>query len=328
MKEEDIRPAQLKEKVIELFEQDAADLLKYKAQFVEVDCPACATKNDELYFEKKGYEFKKCSACRSLYISPRPTTDLLGKYYSTSRASKFWQEEIFPSSKEARIKSIYIPRADRIEEAVKKYKMNRDLMVEVGAGSGFFAQEVAKRNLFKRIIIVEPGPIDIDSGGSIELINDVVENADIAGEADIVVNFELIEHVFSPFDFLSSIFKLMKSNSFLMMTTPNIEGFESLTLWERSTNIAGPDHINYFNTDSIKVLLERVGFERIDVSTTGELDVDIVRNDHLKGHIDLSSQRFLHYMLIEKGEEHAQEFQNFLQEKNLSSNMFAVAYKE
>ena len=64
---------------------------------------------------------------------------------------------------------------------------------------------------------------------------------------------------------------------------PNLEGLELLTIYDKSINLAGPDHLNYFNTESIKALLKRVGFKFIEISTTGKLDADIVRNRHLEG---------------------------------------------
>lgn len=328
MKENDIRPSELKDKTRRLFEKEASKLLCSEKKFVEVDCPACAAKNKKLYFSKDGYKFKKCSSCRSVYISPRPTAELLKDYYSNSEASKFWQAHIFKKSKEARVEKIYKPRADIILEYAKRYGITTGILLEVGAGSGFFGMEMAARSVFKKIILVEPGPIEMDNSESLIIINDVIENVGLDEKPDVVVSFELIEHLFSPYELLKKVYKLMAPNSFIMLTTPNIEGFELMSAWEASTNLAGPDHLNYFNTDSIKALYERVGFKPVAVDTPGELDADIIRNMHMEGHIDISSQRFLHYMLIEKPDKYIDSFQGFLQRMKLSSHMLAVAKKD
>ncbi len=327
LKENEIRPAELRKKSCELFEQDARELLAFGDKFVEINCPACGTDNNSVYFVKNGYKFKKCQTCRSLYISPRPTVELLENYYTNSRASKFWQEKVFKVSKEARIEKIHKPRVDMVLEYVKKYNIDTDLLLEVGAGSGFFGLELNKRKIFKKIVLVEPAPIEFEQNESIVLINDVVENVKLKEKPNVVVSFELIEHIFSPYEFLKSVYELMPENSFIILTTPNIEGFELLTIGEKSSNIGGPSHLNYFNTTSINILLQKVGFKPVLVDTPGELDADIVINKHLEGGLDISNQPFLNHILIENADKHLERFQKFLQESKLSSHMLVVARK-
>ena len=328
MKENEIRPAKLRKKLEELFEEDTGNFLSlHSKNFVESECPACGLDNKEINFEKKGYFFKKCKACRTFYISPRPRESLLKTYYSSSKASKFWQDHMFPQSREARIKNIYRPRTDLVLDIVNKYGIGKDLLIDIGAGSGFFGQEVAKRNIFKKVILVEPGPIKIKNSNTIEVINDSFENIDTKLYPDVVTNFELIEHLLSPLCFLKRIYSLMKDDSYFILTTPNMEGFELLTVFDKSINVAGPDHLNYFNMESVKLLLERAGFRNIDLSTPGELDCDIVRNKSKEGILDLENNRFLRYLLIENPDKFIKPFQEFLKKNKLSSSMLITAKK-
>lgn len=331
MKENDIRPAGLRKKGEKLFKLDARELLdKSRKFFVEVDCPACSRYNARTEFNKDGYAFKKCSKCRTLYISPRPTPAILKNYYSTSRVSKFWQKEMFPASRKMRCEKIHRPRVKIIRELLAKYKFGTKLLVDVGAGSGDFGLELAKRGIFKKIILVEPGHLKIEkyaSNTTIEVMNDIIENVKLNTKPDIITNFELIEHLFSPAVFLKNVYNLLDKGSFFMFTTPNLEGFELLTIYNKSLNVAGPDHLNYFNVESIRMLLKRVGFKVIEVATIGELDADIVRNGHLEDVIDISNQSFLYHMLIKKPKLYMKPFQLFLQENNLSSNMLIIAQK-
>lgn len=327
MKEEDIRPVDLRKKCELLFEEDAKRLLLRRSEFVEMPCPACERDNKKTSFYKNGYTFKRCGDCRTYYISPRPRPELLKQYYTTSKASRFWQERMFPSSKEARVKNIYAPRADMILDVVRRHKIGNELLVDVGAGSGFFGEEIAARNVFKKTVLVEPGPIKIKNSDKLSIINDSFENINLDLKPDIVTNFELIEHLFSPVDFLTKIRSLMRDGSYFVFTTPNIEGFELATIFDKSVNVAGPNHLNYFNIDSIRILLERMGFKSIEVSTPGELDCDIVQTRHKEGVIDLKRAPFMHYMLIENGNKFVKPFQEFLKRNKLSSNMLISAKK-
>ncbi|MFH1868829.1 MAG: class I SAM-dependent methyltransferase [Candidatus Omnitrophota bacterium] len=327
MKEESIRPKELKRKGRRLLEHDARQLLRFKSRFVGVSCPACGKRRNGIFFVRKGYVFKKCSFCESLYISPRPTPDILAYYYTNSKASKFWQTHIFPQARTARVEKIYKPRVNMILNQVKRCRIKTDVLLDIGAGSGFFGLEIARRKVFKKIILIEPGPMEIKNHGLVRVIKDSIENVSLNEKPDVVTSFEVIEHIFSPVTFLRKIYNLMGKKSFLLFTVPNFKGFEVMTVFDKTTNIAGPNHLNYFNTYSIKVLLERINFKEIEVTTPGELDADIVRNNHIEGVIDLSDQPFLHYILIEKPATYLRKFQEFLKDNKLSSHMLIKAKK-
>jgi len=326
MTEKDIRPADLQKECERLSRLDAGELLKFSDAFEEVSCPACGTENEALCFEKAGYHFKKCTRCRTVYISPRPPPEQLKTFYATSKGAKFWQEKMFAQTRQARIENIFKPRVDMVLAHVEKHGIAKDTIVDVGAGSGFFGQEMAARKVFGKIILVEPGPLEFDHAGPIEVIHDIVENVELDSAPGVITSFELIEHLFSPREFVAKIYELLGDNSLFMFTTPNFEGFEMQTLYTASPNIVGPSHLNYFNTDSIQILLKSAGFKDILVSTPGKLDTDIVKNAHLEGRIDLSSQPFLHHLLIEQPARYAEAFQQFLQVAGLSSHMMVMAH--
>lgn len=327
MKENDIRPAALRAECKKLFENEARNLLQHSTSFKEVPCPACLSKQSEQFLKKQGYIYRKCLDCRTVYISPRPTPEILKKYYTDNEAAHFWQTHIFPVSKEARISGIYEPRIDMIQSLIKKHNISTNLCIDVGAGSGIFGQQLDKRKIFKKIVLVEPGPIRLEKGRTIEIINDTIENVKLTQKADFITNFELIEHLFSPEDFVKKIYDLLETNGFFLLSTPNIEGFELLTLYDKSPNIAGPDHLTLFNADSVKILLTRLGFKDIQVWTPGKLDCDIVRNKYLEKEIDFSEKGFLHYLFHDKPDLYLASFQEYLQNQNLSSHMMILARK-
>ncbi|MDP3920129.1 MAG: class I SAM-dependent methyltransferase [Candidatus Omnitrophota bacterium] len=327
MKEVDIRPAHLADECQKLFEKESRSMLQSERDFVEVSCPACSSVSGALDFTKGGYQFKKCAECRTVYVSPRPTAEMLGEYYRNNAAAHFWQTHIFPQTEKARLQGIHRPRIDLVLNEADKNGAGGEVFVEVGAGSGIFGRELAKRNRFKKVVLIEPGPMNLESSGVIEVINSSIEEVNVDLKADMAVNFELIEHLFSPDDFLSNISRSLNPGGLFLFTTPNMEGLELLTLYEKSPGLVAPNHLNNFNRDSIRTLVERNGFEVVSVSTPGELDCDIVRNKHLEGVIDLSTQPFLKHVLIDRPEDCLGAFQQFLKESGLSSHMMVVVRK-
>ena len=104
------------------------------------------------------------------------------------------------------------------------------------------------------------------------------------------------------------------------------EGFEVETLNTISDTI-DHEHLNYFNPNSISLLLNSCGFKTLEVFTPGVLDAELVRKKVLNGEFSLSQNSFLQTVLIDEWDKSSDSFQKFLINNSLSSNMWAVAKK-
>jgi len=328
MKEEDIRPNYLIRENAKLHFQDVSQLLKNKEEFEEISCPACESSSYQIVFEKNSFTFVKCRKCETMFINPRPTLDMLVNFYKTSKSIKHWNKKIFPASESFRRKEIFTPRAKKVLNYVKKYNISTKILLDVGAGFGTFCEEVKKLAAFNRVIALEPSPDLAETCRSkgLETIEKPIEEVDLKG-IDVITNFELIEHLYRPKDFLLHCRELLSTRGILITTTPNIKGFDLLLLGKLSDNIGGPNHLNYFHPESLKKLLEQCGFKVVHIETPGKLDAEIVRNKVLKGEFNISTHPFLKLILIEQWDILGNKFQQFLTENLLSSHLWIVAKK-
>ena len=97
-----------------------------------------------------------------------------------------------------------------------------------------------------------------------------------------------------------------------------ISGFDLQTLWEDSENLYPPDRLNVFSVAGLKKLFERHGFECLEFSTPGILDVEIVAKA-LRKKPKCELPRFIKYILQSKNDNIKRAFQEFLQANLLSS---------
>jgi hypothetical protein len=81
-------------------------------------------------------------------------------------------------------------------------------------------------------------------------------------------------------------------------------------------------HLNFFNPKSISILLKKVGFEVLEVTTSGKLDIDIMNNNK-----DKIKDRFWKYFLGYSTEEEKENMQKCLS-KNLLSSHIMIIYKK
>src|SRR3989344_2756537 len=278
MKEEEIRPKKLMDKQKEMYMKDITNLLKRKKEFVNVNCPACESDNYEKSLEKYNLTYVICKECGTMFVNPRPTLKILNEYYTNSKNYKYWNEVIFPTSENIRRMKIFKPRAERIAEICKHYKIKTNIIVDVGAGFGTFCEEINKMKIFNKAIAVEPIPYLAETcrKKKLEVIEKQIEKVKFDYNIDVVTSFETIEHLYSPKDFLLGCKKILSENGFIIITCPNIQGFDIFTLKELSDSI-DTEHLNYFNPNSLSKLLSKCGFEVIETSTPGKLDAELVR---------------------------------------------------
>ena len=326
--ENDIRPKDYLEGQKIAVAQDIGRLLTQRDKFVYVSCPACGSNDSSKKYEKYFLDIHSCSKCETLYTNPRPTSEVLDWFYKGSVNYDYWNKYIFPASETARRQKIFVPRVDKVLEFCEKYNVNTDSLLEIGCAFGTFCVEMQSRNRFNRIVGVEPTPslAETSRQKGIEVIEDVIENIIFKEDErfDVVVNFEVIEHIFSPKDLIAQSKKLLKKNGLFIVTCPNGKGFDFQVLGEKCNSL-DHEHLNYFNPDSLKILLESCGFEVLESITPGRLDAELVRNKVLEGQFNLDNQPFLKQVLIDEWERRGADFQNFISNSNLSSNLWVIA---
>lgn len=330
LSEEEIRPDELMEGQAERFARDVARMAAQKHAFVEVGCPACGQKSWHKVYEKNHMDYVVCDECETMFVNPRPSPAILEDHYKTSENYAYWNNYIFPASEQARREKIFVPRAERLADICKRHHVPTRTLLEVGAGFGIFCEEIARLGLFQRVIGVEPTP-DLAAtcrGKGIETLEKPIEHVELpAGSVDVVASFEVIEHLFSPGEFVARCGQLLAPGGLLILTCPNVKGFDISVLGPLSKSV-DIEHLNYFHPMSLARLVGQHGFEVIEVATPGKLDAELVRKKALSGEFDLSNRPFLKLLLLDMWESTGDSFQQFLAENGLSSHMWLIAKKK
>ena len=324
LRETALRPKELMDEQVRRYAADVAWLLERRDRFVPVPCPVCGASEHELAWRKYDLDYLDCSGCHTVYMSPRPAPDLLTEFYASSTNYEYWNEVIFPASEDARREKLFKPRAERVAEIVERHGTRTGTIVDVGAGFGTFCEEITRLGVFDRVIALEPEPhlAETCRAKGLEVINSPVEDAEL-GEVDVVTSFEVIEHLFSPRDFVARCADVLSADGLFVVTCPNVRGFD-IQVMREVANAVDTEHLNYMHPGSLGLLLEESGFEVLERSTPGRLDAELVRNKVLSGEFSLDGQPFLQQVLIDEWETAGDRFQDFLAEAGLSSNMWLV----
>ena len=280
-------------------------------------------------FVKYGFHHKRCRECFTLFCSPRPADTELFQYYNNYDAPKYWTELLL--STDVQRKSLqYKPRVKKIICFLEDNKRNcSGTAADIGAGSGAFALALQEAGFFERVLAYDfsDNCVQACAEQGIEAEKGSVE--DIPGASiDLLTINDLIEHISAPFRFLRICHRALTPKGVIQIATPNGEGFDFKILKENTDNIAPPEHLNYFNPESITILLQRAGFSTLKVETPGILDTQIVARGVEQKQVDLTrNNEYLHYLLFGASSQVVQSFQGFLQDNLLSSHMLILAEK-
>ena len=323
MKERDIRPKELFDQFLAASREDAERLFADRAEFQLVPCPACGDAGVSDRFEKIGFEYHQCAACRSLYVSPRPPAALFDLFYRTSKASEFFAREFYRQTEEARRERIFRPRAAMVADLAAQHGLS-DAIADVGAGYGTFLEELRATGAFRRHVAIEPGSAlaAVCRDKHFDVVEAAVEEAGPVG-ADVCTSFEVLEHVHDPLAFVRALGRVARPGGLVIFTTLTISGFDLQELWAWSKSITPPHHINLLSTGGLARLTQRAGLELVELSTPGELDVDIVANA-VSEDPSVPISRFAR-SVVTSDEPSRRAFQAFLRASCLSSHVRVVA---
>jgi len=283
-KEKEIHNDNIEDQWVKLVNEDVKELiLPYSSKFVKFKkCPSCGSSNFSTEFIHQGLNYESCDNCHLLFINPFPPEDVKTNYIINSKALEMWREAIVNLKSR---KNLYVDRLEYLEKFLQNSfkKNNRKLTIlEIGAGNGELIEVLLNNfnHLIESIIVIEPQPLEIKNEKIIYVQGILDDNTskEFIGSCDLVLAFEVLEHILYPNNFLNLINKVLKVNGLFALSTPNGWSIETQLQTVKSRNI-GFDHVRVYNPKSIKYLASNHSFKCLDISTPGKFDVEILSNN-------------------------------------------------
>jgi len=80
---------------------------------------------------------------------------------------------------------------------------------------------------------------------------------------DVITLWDVVEHLREPWKDLSELLPLLEPDGCLLLSTPNARSLRSIVKRERWEDRANPTHLYYFSRQSLRLTLQRSGYDRI-----------------------------------------------------------------
>lgn len=321
--EADIRPPALMTEFKRLSIRDASEFFADPGALVEVACPACGTEDKEPVFKKNEFLYNQCRACATVYVSPRPSAEALNAYYATSSASRFRVEHFSRDTAKARRYHLLRSHANWMGQIVDETgSPGEHSYADIQTHSPQVFDEIHALHFFSDLYSADPLiPVEGNSEAPVKTTTLSALNRVGALSA-----FEKIEHQFSPASFLETARGVLSEGGILFFTTRSISGFDLQVLWDKTPYIFVPEHLNLLSVEGIGALLERSGFELIELSTPGQLDLEFVLHA-ARQDPTIKLPQFVRYLIEHRDEFAHADFQEYLQKHRLSSHVRVAARK-
>jgi len=220
-----------------------------------MNCPCCDKTEHTLFGSKNDHDLYKCLSCSLIFVDPMPSDDALNDFYQNYHKTSQYTGKIESKQRRAR---------KRIK-SVKKYTQGKRF-IDIGCNAGF-AVEAA------RSLGLDASGIDLDQT-SIEFARQyyplanfqamsIQELAKTGKTYDIIYCSEVIEHLPRVDDFVDSLYKILKQDGVILLTTPDIAHYSVAKKPIEWDAVRPPEHLLYFSKKSLGLLLKKHGFKRV-----------------------------------------------------------------
>ena len=267
--------------------------------------------------EKDGYTYRECGTCESLFVSPRPRRELLSAYYTTSAASRFRAAQFAGAT--AAQRRFHLLRANagwmaRLTE--ENLAIPSTAYADYASYAPQLFDEIADVGAFGEMYSIHPRvPVAAACGVPVRELS-LAECPPVAA----ISAFEKLEHQHAPGDLLKALRERLLPGGLLFLTTRTSSGFDLQVLWDKTPYIFVPEHLNLLSIRGLELLVQRSGFEVIELSTPGQLDVELVQQA-LAADPSIVLPRFFARLFAGADQTAHQDFQAFLQKHRLSSHV-------
>jgi len=235
-----------------------------------------------------GFSVLDCSDCGFIHLNPVPTENELDKVY---------REEYYTDEKPLFIErvmedlpwwdGVYNDRYDFFES---RLPASRRSVLDIGCGPGYFLKAGMKG------FGVEPSSRAAGHARSLglEVMNTFFDSglaAALGKRFDAVHLSEVLEHVPDPSMVLKAAGSLMDEGGLICCVVPNdyspVQKVLKEKLHYKPYWLAPPHHINYFNFDTMKALLEKTGFSVAGATSMFPIDFFLLMGDDYVGNDEL-----------------------------------------
>lgn len=229
----------------------------------------------------------ECRACGFAHLYPLPSESKLDEFY---RRAFYWRAKPGYVRKTIRELDYWkITYGDRLEIFDTYLRRKKRRILDIGCSSGHFLKYFKEKGW--ETLGIEPSrdAARYTRAQGVDVIERPFQAIPVAemGKFDAVNMAFVLEHTLDPARICKKCFTLLRKGGIAAVETPNdFNPFQRAVkrrFRKESYWIAYPDHVNYFNPDSLERLMKRAGFRLLVKEGTFPMELFLLMGDDYVG---------------------------------------------
>jgi hypothetical protein len=318
LEEKEVKPSELLKEYRQKVSAEIPKLLQTEVKTIV--CPFCGSKSEKRKSKQQhGLELVECAQCASFYAPKRPNQTTLNHYFLSSEARTFWNAEFLKRTYSKRKEKIFGPIADWVHVhllenfGTTKEKAGIELY-PVHQGFSESLKEVAKE-----VDLFFCDPLFLTKAPSLKRESMI--------PLDFALLFDVVPKVENPVNELKFVHEALRPGGLCFMTLLLSSGLDLMTLGPDSDQLIPPDHLNVPSFEAIQSIVQKQGFEILEMSTPGQLDIQHLASQYKNN--PQSVPAFFQYLFEKRNRSLVlEEMQMLIQEFQLSSQGRIVLKKK
>lgn len=239
--------------------------------FIDVDCYNCGSDRHTFYASENGFTLVRCLGCGLLYVTPRPTAEEIMQAHKCGVHQGDTKLEVKGYFSKIKYKN-YLKIIEDFFDAELFYE--EKTWLDIGCGYGEFIealQSFSKNNIIAKG--VEPNVDKQKSARKRGLDVSYFELNNHTAQYDFISLLNVFSHLPDPTAELTNWKRLLKDTGELFLETGDTANLNSK---DHSRPFFLPDHLSFASEDIVVNMLEKIGFEIIDVKKYPAFKLSIV----------------------------------------------------
>jgi len=243
-----------------------------KEEVKPVPCALCGGERFAPSLSCEGFSYVKCSECGLVQMNPQPVAESVkSRYGDNYLAYEIENEESFLILQKLGLADAGFFEIER--KLMERNPKGKPKVLDVGCATGALLGFLEGKNWQVTGVEISPSAEYAREKRRLDVRSVTVEDCGFPDASfDVVLASHLIEHLNRPREFIREIGRILSPGGYFLLTTPNIDGFQSRLFGSR-WRAAIFDHLYLFSVRTLKAMLKAEGFVTNGVYTWGGLAV-------------------------------------------------------
>ncbi len=223
----------------------------------QIKCQICNSDDTRLIKKEGDWNIVQCNVCGLVYVNPQPSENFLEEHYQN-----YLPESSDNITEWGKMMSGVFRESLKIINKTEK----RGKLLDIGCAHGFFLEAASDTGWDTYGIDLSKQAVQYAKNKGLSVSNSILfEKTYQDNEFDIITMFYVLEHLPNPARYLKEVYRILKPSGILLIRVPHTTPIVTLL---KAFNIPNklydaPSHLTDFSPQTLKRLLEKIGFDTI-----------------------------------------------------------------